>query len=83
MQTESTNYFSGLRDSLTGLVFDYGRAKLIDVETKSDDKNIPDRADLTQGALGVGGMPLGSILVIGVVGVCVVAAVVAVMRRRR
>lgn len=44
--TSSPNYWATLRDNVTGLAVDFARAKLIDVETAQDDRNIPDRADL-------------------------------------
>ena len=81
MQTTSSSYFSGLRDSLTSLGIDYGRSRLIDVETRSDDKNIPDRADIEAQGKGVAGVPTASIVVVGLVALCVVGVIIAVARR--
>ena len=44
--TQSADYWTGVRDNLTALALDFSRAKLIDVERPSDDRNIPDQADL-------------------------------------
>jgi hypothetical protein len=44
--TTSTDFWSGLRDHITGLAIDYARARYVDVERPGDDRNIPDQADL-------------------------------------
>jgi len=46
MQTSSSSYWSGLRESLTGLAMDYARAKYVDVETAGDDRYMRDQADM-------------------------------------
>lgn len=46
MKSASSDYWTGLRDNLTGLALDAARVKLVDVERASDDKNIPDNVDL-------------------------------------
>jgi hypothetical protein len=74
MQTNSSNYWTGLASDLTTLAVDYGRSRLIDVETRDDDRNIPDQADLRYGyrgqvsnGLSVGVIAAGAlVLVIGV-----------------
>lgn len=68
MQTASTEYFTGLRNDLTGLLIDFGRSKLIDVEQVGDTKNVNDTVDFREGQLGgfsVGGILLVAGLVIG------------------
>jgi hypothetical protein len=70
MQTSATDYFTGLRDSLTGLALDIGRAKLIDVERSDDDRYIYDGIDLSanqQGTTQAMGLSIGTMLLIGVV----------------
>lgn len=55
---------------LSGLTIDYARHKLIDVERTTDDQNIPDRTDISNGFLAqpaAGGMTIGGWLVLGVV----------------
>lgn len=47
--TASSDYWSGLRESLTQIGLDTLRARLIDVERRSDDQNVPDNADLRYG----------------------------------
>lgn len=47
--TASSDYFTGIRNDVTKLALDFARAKLIDVERDTDDRNIPDRADLKNG----------------------------------
>jgi hypothetical protein len=44
--TNSTDFWTGLRDNITGLAVDYARARYVDVERPDDDKNMPDKADL-------------------------------------
>ena len=51
MQTSSSSYWSGLRESLTGLAMDYARARYVDVETRQDDRYMPDTADVRYGGL--------------------------------
>lgn len=84
MLTGSSDYFTGVRDSLTSLALDFGRAKLIDVERASDDRNIPDEADLRAGQTGresAGAAP-GGIPVIGwvLLGFAVVAGALLIKR---
>lgn len=43
------NYLTELRDGMTDLALDWGRAKFVDVERSDDDRNIPDRNDLRDG----------------------------------
>lgn len=75
-QTQSSSYFSGLRDDLTALAIDIVRARNIDSERLDDDQNIPDQADFRAGFNGnepftaaPGGVPLATWLLIGVAGV--------------
>ena len=49
MQTASSSYWNGLVGSLTNLGLDYARARYVDVETRADDRNIPDESDLRYG----------------------------------
>lgn len=43
MQTESSSVWSGLVSNLSNLATDYARARLIDVESSDDDRNIRDK----------------------------------------
>lgn len=63
MQTGSADYFTGLRNSLTGLGIDALRAKLIDVEQVKDTRNVPDSIDVREGQ--AGGFNVASLLLIG------------------
>lgn len=54
MQTQSADYFTGVRDSLTGLGLDFLRSKLIDVERVSDTRNVNDAVDVREGQAGFG-----------------------------
>jgi len=49
MRTASTDYWTGIRDSLTDLSLDWLRYKHLDLERPGDDRNIPDQADLHYG----------------------------------
>lgn len=44
--TSSSDFWSNLRETVTGLAVDYARARYVDVEQQGDDRNIPDNADL-------------------------------------
>jgi hypothetical protein len=44
--TSGSDFWTGLRDTVTGLAVDYARARYVDVERADDDRNIPDQADL-------------------------------------
>lgn len=60
------------------LGLDYLRFKYMDVEQPSDDRNIPDQADLRYGPLSerpTGGLTIGAWLVIGLVAVVAVLIV--------
>lgn len=76
--TSSTDFWTNLRDSVTGLSLDYARSKFIDVETVDDDKNIPDQADLRYGAgtAAAAASIAGSLLPLLLVGVAVAGAVI-------
>lgn len=78
MQTSSADYFTGLRDSLTGLGVDYARSRLIDVERMDDDRNAPDRIDAADWRT-VGGSGV-SMLTVGMIAVAVVVGVVLLKR---
>lgn len=43
--TSGTDFWTGLRDQVTGLAVDYARARYVDVERPDDDRNIPDQAE--------------------------------------
>lgn len=47
--TDGNTFFQDAGKNLFGLVLDYGRHKLIDVETSRSDNNIPDRNDMANG----------------------------------
>ena len=70
-QTQSSSYFSGLRDDLTGLAIDLVRARHIDSQLVDDERNIPDQADVRAGFTGdafkaaPGGVPIGTWLFLG------------------
>lgn len=70
---QAANTATGWQDFLKGLStlsLDYARFKLIDVERTTDDLNIPDRTDMSNGILAqpaAGGMTIGGWLVLGVV----------------
>ena len=71
-QTESTSYWSGLRNDLTGLAIDIVRARHIDVEQFGDGDNLTDQADVRAGFTGQdsfvaapGGIPITTWLLIG------------------
>lgn len=57
-QTQTANYFSGLRDQLTGVGLDILRARYIDAQTPQDEKNVPDEADFRYNVGSVTGNPL-------------------------
>ena len=72
--TSGENYWANFRDQLTGLAMDWGRSRLIDVETANDDRNMPDQADLRYGWFGgdgsgtvaaPGGIPIVGWLLLG------------------
>lgn len=67
MQTQSADYFTGVRDSLTGLGLDFLRSKLIDVEKVSDTRNVNDTVDVREGSSGfsIGGVLLVAAAVVG------------------
>jgi hypothetical protein len=65
MQTQSTDYFTGVRNGVTALALDWGRSKLIDVEQVRDTRNVPDNVDVREGE--AGGMSVGNVLMIGAV----------------
>lgn len=71
MQTASSDYFTGLRDALTGLTLDVARSKLIDVETMNDTRDVPDYMDAKArqaAGVSVGGLVLiGAALLVGVI----------------
>lgn len=71
--TSSTDFWTGLRDNITGLAIDYARARYVDVEQPGDDRNIPDQADLRYWGFGddgsgvvraPGGVPIAGWLLI-------------------
>ena len=70
-RTSSSDYFSGLRDSLTSLVIDVVRARSIDVETVNDDRPMRDNVDVLTGqpgdpyAISPGGLTVPAWLLIG------------------
>lgn len=47
--TASSDYWSGLRESLTQIGLDALRSRVVDVERRNDDQYIPDYADLRYG----------------------------------
>lgn len=47
--TGSTDYWSGLQNSLTDIALDWLRYKQLDLERPGDDRNLPDQADLRYG----------------------------------
>ena len=73
--TATSDYWNGLRTSLTGLGIDVARSRLVDVETKDSDKNIRDATDvkLGEGIPRIAGMSLlgwaaiAGVIVVGVV----------------
>lgn len=67
MQTQSADYFTGVRDSLTGLGLDYLRAKFIDVERPSDTRNVNDYVDVREGNAGTGGTVVTMLVVAALV----------------
>lgn len=75
MQTGSSEYFTGLRDALTGLTLDVARSRLIDVEHVNDTKDVPDYMD-SKRPLGVG-MSVGGLVLIGA---CVLVGVILLKR---
>lgn len=52
MQTQSSDYWSGVRDSFTATFFDALRSRVVDVEGGADDRNIPDNVDVRTGQAG-------------------------------
>ena len=80
--------FSGGLGDLKDFALDDGRAKLIDVEQVADDKNMPDHTDVRTGqaatasrqpgqaapSASVLGVGIGTLIVLGLVGVGVVLA---------
>lgn len=68
MQTQSADYFTGFRDSLTALGLDFLRSRLIDVERVGDTRNVNDAVDVREGEAGIiGGMSIGGVLVLAAV----------------
>jgi hypothetical protein len=68
VQTGSADYFTGLRNELTGLTLDFARSKLIDVEHVNDTRNVNDTVDVREGqATGLGLGMTGWLLVGGLV----------------
>lgn len=82
MQTSSSSYWNGLGSSLTQLGLDWARAKFVDVETRTDDRNIPDDADLRySGAGDERGIKVSTVVtVVAVIAAVTVVAVVALKR---
>jgi hypothetical protein len=75
-RTASAEYFTGLRDTLTGLGADFLRARFIDLERADDDRNLPDRIDAADGqTVNKGGVSWG--LVLGVGAALIVGVIVA------
>ena len=69
MQTQSADYFTGIRDNLTALALDWGRSKLIDVERPSDTRSVNDVVDVREGqATGTGGVGTMLLVAVAVVG---------------
>ena len=50
--TSSSQFFQNFADTALGLATDYARARYIDVERTSDDRNMPDNVDLREGVRG-------------------------------
>ena len=79
-RTNSSDFWSGLRDDVAELGLDVVRHRFIDVETAKDDRNLPDNAALRAGSNGgeyqpaVAGMPITGWLIVG--GIIVVGVVV-------
>lgn len=82
MQTASSSYWNGLLGSVTDLGIDYARARYVDVETRSDDRNIPDDADLRYSGWGdERGLKTTTVVIAVVGGIAVLALLAFAMRR--
>lgn len=62
--TASSDFWVGLRDQVTGLALDIARTRLVDTERRGDDRYLPDSVDLANARPNVGGMSVGSVLLI-------------------
>lgn len=64
VKTQASDFWVGLRDQITGLALDVARTRLVDTERQGDDRYLPDSVDLANNRPALGGMSVGSVLLV-------------------